>query len=117
MNMPLRKALPIAATIAGLMCAPFAQTAMATTAFNTSYGPVPVTSTGVVAAARFAATAKSVQVKKILKAQQAATSNLHFVICMRVAEDSHAYLVETKVSRAAGKPYSLDAWTKVKTCK
>jgi hypothetical protein len=114
--MPLRKALPIVAAIAGLVSLS-AEPAVATTAFNTAYGPVPVTSTGVVAAARFAAAAKSVKLKTILKAQQAATANLHFVVCMRVAEGSRTYLVETKVSRAAGKPYSLDSWMKVKSCK
>lgn len=102
--------------IAGLLLGLFAPGAMATTAFNTSYGPVPVTSTGVIAAARFAATTKEVEIKTILKAQQAATANLHFIICMRVAEGGKAYLVETKVSRASGKPYSLDAWNKVKAC-
>ena len=113
--MPLSKNVPVA--IAGLLSGLFAQSALATTTFNTSYGPVPVASTGVVAAARFAATTKAVEIKTILKAQQAATANLHFIICMRVADRSKAYLVETKVSRASGKPYNLDAWNKVKTCK
>ena len=138
--MPLRKTVP--AAITGLLSGFFAHGAVATTSFNTSYGPVPVSSTGVGAgppggarpprgevkkqpagapagwsAARFAATTKSVEIKTILKAQQAATANLHFIICMRVADTGRAYLVETKVSRASGKPYNLDAWAKVKTCK
>ena len=113
--MPPRKT--VLAAIAGLLSGFFAHGAVATTSFNTSYGPVPVSSTGVVAAARFAATTKSVEIKTILKAQQAATANLHFIICMRVADTGKAYLVETKVSRASGKPYNLDAWAKVKTCK
>ena len=103
--------------LAGLLFGLFAPGAMATTAFNTSYGPVPVTSTGVVAAARFAATTKAVEIKTILKARQAATADLHFTICMRVADAGKPYLVETKVSRASGKPYNLDAWNKVKSCK
>ena len=56
--MPLRKTVP--AAITGLLSGFFAHGAVATTSFNTSYGPVPVSSTGVVAAARFAATTKSV---------------------------------------------------------
>jgi hypothetical protein len=112
--MSLRKALPIATALAGLLPAPLA---MATTAFNTAYGPVPISSTGVVAAARFATATKAVELKTILKAQQAATANLHFIICMRVADAGKTYLVETKVSRASGKPYNLDAWNRVKACK
>jgi hypothetical protein len=124
--MLLKTVLIIATALAGLAAAPWATATYAETivagagagaGIDPSYGPVPINSTGVVAAAQFAAGAKSVELKTILKARQAATANLHFIICMRVNAGSTAYLVETKVSRAAGKPYSLDAWTKVKTCK
>lgn len=114
-----RKILPIAVMLAAwLPAASQADTHMGgADTIDPAYGPVPVNSTGVVAAANFAATTKSVTIKTILTARQAATANLHFIICMRVAGGGKTYLAETRVSRAAGKPYSLDAWNKVKSCK
>ncbi|MBP2161726.1 MULTISPECIES: hypothetical protein [Asticcacaulis] len=116
--MSLRIALPIAAAIAGLTMSAtsHAETRIGGDGINPSYGPVPVNSTGIVAAANYAATTKSVVIKKIMKARQAATADLHFAICMRVTGGNKTYLVETKVSRAPGKPYKLDAWTPVKAC-
>lgn len=112
--MTLRQTFSIAAAATGFVLSPMASMAQD---WNDTYGPVPVTSTGIVAAARFAATARSVEVKKILTAKQAATAHVHYAICMQVADRDSTYLVDTRISKKAGGAYSLDAWTRVKACK
>lgn len=114
--MSMGKTLSIVVTVLASAVAPvsFAETPVL---LELGYGRVPVNSPGAVAAAKFAASAKSVDIKKILVARQAETADLYFIVCMRVAESNKAYLVEAKVSRSRERPYTLDAWTPVKVCK